>query len=298
MAGTYTVVEKGTPNGPDYRLYLKNAAGKPISIFHDIPLYADEAKKTFNMVIEIPRWTNAKMEIDTKSPLNPIKQDVKKGMLRYVKNVFPHKGYIWNYGAIPQTWEDPNHIDKNTNQKGDNDPIDVVEIGSKVHPRGAVIAVKVLGVMALIDEGETDWKIIAIDVNDELAGQMNDIADVERLKPGLIKATHEWLEIYKIPDGKPANEFAFKGEPKDKEFALSIIAETHQYWKELVSPAVERATVPGDLAIGNVTVAGSANRLSEEAAQKDLDAAPALAPATQLTDAQQTAIDKWYHVKL
>lgn len=46
-------------------------------------------------------------QIATKDLLNPIKQDVKKGKLRYVANVFPHKGYIWNYGAIPQvgcTW--------------------------------------------------------------------------------------------------------------------------------------------------------------------------------------------------
>lgn len=41
-------------------------------------------------------------QISTKEPLNPIKQDVKKGKLRFVANVFPHKGYIWNYGAIPQ----------------------------------------------------------------------------------------------------------------------------------------------------------------------------------------------------
>jgi len=34
--------------------------------------------------------------------LNPIKQDVKKGKLRYVDNCFPHHGYIWNYGAFPQ----------------------------------------------------------------------------------------------------------------------------------------------------------------------------------------------------
>ena len=27
------------------------------------------------------------------------------GKLRYVANCFPHHGYIWNYGAIPQTWE-------------------------------------------------------------------------------------------------------------------------------------------------------------------------------------------------
>lgn len=41
-------------------------------------------------------------QIATKEALNPIKQDVKKGKLRYVANVFPHRGYIWNYGALPQ----------------------------------------------------------------------------------------------------------------------------------------------------------------------------------------------------
>lgn len=34
--------------------------------------------------------------------MNPIKQDIKKGKLRYVRNCFPHKGYLWNYGAFPQ----------------------------------------------------------------------------------------------------------------------------------------------------------------------------------------------------
>ena len=29
-------------------------------------------------------------------------QDQKKGKLRYVANSFPHHGYIWNYGALPQ----------------------------------------------------------------------------------------------------------------------------------------------------------------------------------------------------
>ena len=48
------------------------------------------------------RWTNAKMEISKSDKLNPIKQDMKKGKLRYVANVFPHHGYIWNYGALPQ----------------------------------------------------------------------------------------------------------------------------------------------------------------------------------------------------
>lgn len=93
--------------------YLSNSLNKlivigndvgPISPMHDIPLYADENNKILNMVVEIPRWTNAKMEINLKETLNPIKQDVKKGKLRYVANCFPHHGYIWNYGALPQVF--------------------------------------------------------------------------------------------------------------------------------------------------------------------------------------------------
>lgn len=41
-------------------------------------------------------------QISKEETLNPIKQDIKKGKLRFVRNCFPHKGYLWNYGAFPQ----------------------------------------------------------------------------------------------------------------------------------------------------------------------------------------------------
>lgn len=44
----------------------------------------------------------------------------------------------------------------------------------------------------------------------------SDIEDVEKQLPGLIRATNEWFRIYKIPDGKPENVFAFSGEAKNK----------------------------------------------------------------------------------
>jgi inorganic pyrophosphatase len=125
------------------------------------------------MVVEIPRWTNAKLEISKDLPFNPIKQDVKKGKLRFVRNCFPHHGYIWNYGAFPQTWEDPTEKHPDTNAVGDVDPVDVIEIGEKVATIGQVKQVKVLGVLALLDEGETDWKVVVIDVTDPLASKLN-----------------------------------------------------------------------------------------------------------------------------
>lgn len=254
----FSTEERGQPGSTDYRLYFKRGDGKYISPFHDIPLCVEmnedgdsPAKKSrtngkekvFNMVVEVPRWTNAKMEIATKESLNPIKQDTKKGKLRYVANIFPHKGYIWNYGALPQTWEDPHHTDKETGCCGDNDPIDVCEIGSKVCSQGEVIQVKVLGVLALIDEGETDWKVIAINVEDSEAEKFSDIDDVRKYKPGYLEATVSWLKSYKVPNGNRENQFGFEGEFKDKKFAHNIISATHEYWKKLILKQVDGGSI-------------------------------------------------------
>jgi inorganic pyrophosphatase len=104
----------------------------------------------------------------------------------------PNKFARTNIGTA-QTWEDPNVTHPETKAKGDNDPLDVCEIGEQVGYTGQVKQVKVLGIMALLDEGETDWKVIVVDVTDPLASKLNDIEDVERHLPGLIRATNEWF---------------------------------------------------------------------------------------------------------
>lgn len=81
----------------EFRAFLEKD-GKVVSPFHDVPLFANEDKTVLNMIVEIPRWSNAKLEISKEDQFNPILQDTKKGKLRFVRNCFPHKGYIWNYG--------------------------------------------------------------------------------------------------------------------------------------------------------------------------------------------------------
>ena len=39
---------------------------------------------------------------------------------------------------------------------------------------------------------------------------------MRRLLPGLLAATKDWFRVYKVPDGKPENSFAFDGECRDK----------------------------------------------------------------------------------
>lgn len=294
-AKMYSTVEKGQANTSSYRLYFKNAEGKIISPFHDIPLVASYENGTlYNMVVEIPRWTNAKMEIATKEPFNPVKQDEKKGKLRNVHNCFPYHGYIWNYGALPQTWENPSHLDPSTKAKGDNDPIDVCEIGSETLSRGSVVPVKVLGVMALIDEGETDWKLIVIKADDPLAQTLNDIGDVENHLPGLLEHTHKWFKIYKIPDGKPENKFAFDGRAKGAEFAKNIIQETHEQWKDLVYK-----TEPGQqqLELQNISLEKSPFKVCSDAAAACLESRPDFKAAVERTQEELDALSRVHYIK-
>ena len=59
--------------------------------------------------------------------------------------------------------------------------------------------IQVLGVLCMIDEGEADWKVVAIDRTDPWAEQLNDIDDLDRLLPGLLDSIREWFRTYKIP---------------------------------------------------------------------------------------------------
>jgi inorganic pyrophosphatase len=72
---------------------------------------------------------------------------------------------------------------------------------------------------------------------------------VEKHLPGLLRATNEWFRIYKIPDGKPENVFAFNGEAKNKTYALQVIEETHQSWKKLIEGQIPNKTDKYDLQV-------------------------------------------------
>ncbi|KAK5649625.1 hypothetical protein RI129_000654 [Pyrocoelia pectoralis] len=286
---SYNVIERGAPFSTDYRVYITDN-NVPISPLHDIPLFSDRDKNIFNMVVEVPRWTNAKMEITMKEVLNPIKQDIKKGKPRFVANSFPHHGYIWNYGALPQTWENPDHLDDGTGAKGDNDPIDVVEIGYRIAKRGEILQVKIIGTIALIDEGETDWKLIAIDINDPLANDINDVGDLDKHFPGLLKATVEWFKIYKIPDGKPENQFAFNGEAKPADFAHGVVDQVHKFWKQLISKEVDAKGI----SCINTSLDGNSFMISSDEANEIINKTPTLAPP----QAVDPIVDKWHFIHL
>lgn len=235
---------KGDEDTLDYRIQAVDASGKKsISLWHDISLtHLDEKTDAdtgyLNFVCEIPKFTRKKYEIATDEPGNPIKQDTKKGVLREFK-----KGDIFfNYGCFPQTWEDPTFIHPDADGcRGDNDPLDVCEIGARIVLPGDIRAVKVLGIICMIDEGECDWKVVVIDAADKWAPFINDINDVEEQLPGMLSAIREWYRTYKIPDGKPPNVFGLDERFMDKEYAMQVIDECHVAWEELISGEKHRS---------------------------------------------------------
>jgi inorganic pyrophosphatase len=169
------------------------------------------------------------MEINKLAPYNPVKQDLKDDVVRHVT----FGDLPFNYGAFPQTWEDPNI--KNTiighAVGGDNDPLDVIELSETPIKMGKVSIVKILGCIPLIDSQEVDWKILVIDVNSPLAEQMNDVTDIEEER---LSAITYWLRMYKTSDGKPQNVIALEGRAQNRDYCLNIIEENHERWKWLM----------------------------------------------------------------
>ena len=128
--------------------------------------------------------------------------DTKKGALRY----YTYGAPFFNYGMLPQTWEDP-ALKGDNGTGGDNDPLDVMEIGSRIYKVGEMRQVKVIGDIKLIDQGELDHKIIVIDAADPLASAINSAADLARVMPGVTEKLIEWLKQYKTTDGKEVTSY-------------------------------------------------------------------------------------------
>ena len=147
LSNAYSSEPTGDLGTIDFRRYCTDTKGSRLSFWHDVPL---RTSAHFRAIVEITRMTRAKMEIDTTEFMSPIKQDTKNGILR--DYAMPIR---WNYGAIPQTWEQPDHEWPGLEgHRGDNDPVDIVDISPQPVACGSVIEFKPVAALAMIDEAE------------------------------------------------------------------------------------------------------------------------------------------------
>lgn len=235
---SFKIAERGQKDTKSYRVFFEDRDnhGAVVSSWHDLPLrpaaVAGDDPRVFTYVNEIPSGTRAKMELLKEEAHNPIAQDVfpkREGQpLRY----FSYGDMPFNYGFLPRTWENPDLVDASTKCVGDGDPIDVVQLSPRAVATGLYMPVRVLGVLALIDQGETDWKIIAEIV--EPGKEREGYGIMDRVPQEVRDTITSWFRNYKTTEGKPQNDFAFGGAFRGADEALAVIAECAESYNGLI----------------------------------------------------------------
>lgn len=155
----------------------------------------EDIPSVVNAIIEIPKGSKAKYEIDKSS-----------GLIKLDRVLFSSVMYPAHYGFIPQTYCD------------DKDPLDILVLCSvDVYPL-TIIEAKVIGVMHMVDQGEQDDKIIAVAKNDMSVNYINDLAE---LPPHTMTEIVRFFKDYKSLEDKKVTIEHLLG----KRYALKVIEE-------------------------------------------------------------------------
>jgi inorganic pyrophosphatase len=172
--------------------------------WHDIEIGA-KAPKVINMIVEIPKGSKVKYELDKET-----------GLLRLDRFLYSAVYYPGDYGFIPQSlWED-------------NDPLDIfVFTNESIHPL-TLCEVRVIGVLHMVDENESDDKIIAVYANDPRFKDRRTISDIPQHY--LLELKH-FFETYKALQKRKVKVFTIRG----TEAAYKAIAKSQKLYRDRFS---------------------------------------------------------------
>lgn len=147
-----------------------------MNLLHDVDA---GAKEEMNVIIEIPKDSHNKYEIDKKS-----------GLIKLDRANYSSAAYPFDYGFVPQTlWDD-------------GDALDVVMLTTYPLNVGILVTARPVGILHMIDGGEADDKVIAVPVDDKRFDEVKDIKDVN---PHQLKEFVHFFETYKQLKGKPVD---------------------------------------------------------------------------------------------
>ena len=141
-----------------------------MNIWHDIASEAITPDR-FTAVIEIPKGSSCKYELDKKT-----------GLLRLDRVLYTATHYPANYGFIPRTYAD------------DGDPLDVLVLCSEQIFPMTLVEVYPIGAMRMIDGGKLDDKIIAIPLSDPT---YRDIRSIDELPRHIFDEIMHFFTVYK-----------------------------------------------------------------------------------------------------
>lgn len=141
-----------------------------MNLWHDISR-GKNAPEEFNTIIEIPKGSFNKYEVDKDT-----------GLIALDRANYTSAPYPFDYGFIPQTlWED-------------GDPFDVVVLTTFPLNSGILVRTRPVAIMEMVDDGDSDYKIIAVPSKDR---RFEDIEDLENLNKHSLKEFKHFFETYK-----------------------------------------------------------------------------------------------------
>lgn len=146
-----------------------------MNIWHDISPESI-TPTSFTAVIEIPKGSNCKYELDKHT-----------GLLKLDRILYTSTHYPANYGFIPRTFAD------------DGDPLDVLVLCNESIVPLTLIDVYPIGVMRMIDNGSLDDKIIAVPHSDPM---YNHITSIDQLPAHVFDEIMHFFSVYKQLENK------------------------------------------------------------------------------------------------
>lgn len=124
-----------------------------------------------NVIIEINKGSKNKYEIDKET-----------GLIMLDRAMYTTQDYPFDYGFVPQTlWDD-------------GDPLDVLVLTTNPLVPGILVKVRPVAVVNMVDDGESDAKIIAVPVKDPRWDDVKDLGDVNK---HTIKEIEHFYKTYK-----------------------------------------------------------------------------------------------------
>lgn len=172
-----------------------------MNLLHDISI-GKNVPEEITIVVEINKGSLNKYELDKETGL------IKLDRVSHTAQTFP-----FDYGFVPQThWHD-------------GDPLDVIIIATAPLIPGILVDVRPVGVMDMIDSGESDAKILAVPVGDPRFSNVHDLADVNS---HFIKEVTHFYENYK----KLQNKVVTIPTIRDAKAAKEVIMEAIELYKK------------------------------------------------------------------